>query len=111
MKLYIMFITVALKSSLDVAGLRVKLDDNFGGVGIPHEESIFTFGYKGRVYCKGSSIRICFGAWVQCIFPLLGVDDVKISSPDYKVCECNFVGDVLVSIQGNNGRRNQAPVD
>ena len=49
--------------------------------------------------------------WVQCIFPLLGVDDVKISSPDYKVCECNFVGDVLVSIQGNNGRRNQAPVD
>ena len=42
---------------------------------------------------------------------MLGVYDVKFSSPDDKVCECNFVGNVLVLIPGNNGSRNQAPVD
>ena len=42
---------------------------------------------------------------------MLGVDGVKFSSPYDKVCEWNFVGDVLVIIPGNNGSRTQAPGD
>ena len=36
-------------------------------------------------------------------FSLLGVDDVKLSSPDDKISEWNCVGYVLVLVTGNNG--------
>ena len=50
---------------LDATGLRVKVDNNFGGIGIYHEEYIRIFREKGRVYGRGTRTRICVGAWVR----------------------------------------------
>ena len=44
-------------------------------------------------------------------FSLLGVEDTMFSSSDDKVCEWNFVGDVLVLIPVNNVSCNQVPVE
>ena len=56
-------------------------------------------------------MRICVCAWVQCIFTLLGVDDIHFVSLNDNVCKWNWVVDVLVLIPGNNGSCTQAPVD
>ena len=42
---------------------------------------------------------------------MLGVDDVKFSSPYEKVCECNFVVDFIIVVPVNNRRRDKVPVD
>ena len=56
-------------------------------------------------------MSICVGAWVQWIFPLLGVDDVNFASPYDKVREWNFLGDIFVLIPDNNGICTQVPID
>ena len=43
--------------------------------------------------------------------PLLGFDDANFASPDEKSYECNYVGDVIVFVTGNNRRCTKAPVD
>ena len=47
----------------------------------------------------------------QMNFSLLVVDDIKLSSPDDKICEWNCVGDVIVLIPGNKYRCTQTHVD
>ena len=42
---------------------------------------------------------------------MLGVDDVKFLSPNYKVYECNDVRDVLVVVSSNNRIYDKALVD
>ena len=42
---------------------------------------------------------------------MLVVDDVNYESPDDKVCEWNFVEDVLVLLPGNNRICTKAPAD
>ena len=61
--------------------LRLKLDDELGGIGISYEESICTWRKKGRVYDRSTGTRICVGEWVQFLFSLLGVDDLKFTPP------------------------------
>ena len=56
----------------------------------------------------GTSIYV--GAWVQCLFPLLVVDDVKCSFPDDNVCEFNCVGDVIVLVTGKNESCNKSSI-
>ena len=53
-------------------------------------------------------MRICVDAWVQCLFPLIVIDDVNFASPDNKVCGWNCLGFVLLLITGNNGSFTQA---
>ena len=66
---------------------------------------------KGRVYFRGAGTKICVGAWVQWILPLLGVDGEHFESPDDMVCEWNCVGDVFVIVPGNNGSCTKALID
>ena len=54
-----------MKISLDATDLRVKVDNNFGGIGISHKESIYNFRDKGRFYDRRTGTRICVGARVQ----------------------------------------------
>ena len=54
---------------------------------------------------------ICVDVWVQLLLPLLGVDVVKFSLADDKVCEWNVVGDVLVFVPSNNWIYTKGPVD
>ena len=42
---------------------------------------------------------------------MLGVDDVNFASPDDKVCESNFVVDVIVIVPVKNGSYTKATVD
>ena len=56
-------------------------------------------------------MRICLGAWHQCPFQFLGVDDIKFSPPYDKVCEWNCVGYVLVFVPRINGKSTRVPVD
>ena len=65
------FINVEMKSSLDAAGLRVKIDHYRGGIGISHEESICNWRYNLWVYCMMTGARICVGMWFQYLFPCL----------------------------------------
>ena len=74
-------INVEMKSSLDVNCIRVKVDNDFCEILISHRESIFTFRDKGRVYVMVEGTRIYVGTWLQCPFPLLGVDDVIFCTP------------------------------
>ena len=53
-------------------------------------------------------MRICVGAWVQCILPYIVFDDANFLPLYDKVCEWNGVGDVLVFVPR---RRTKAPVD
>ena len=62
---YIIFINVTMESYLDVKGLRVKVDYNFGTIVISNERPICTLRNKVRVYVRGSCMRIFVGAWVQ----------------------------------------------
>ena len=55
-------------------------------------------------------MRICVGAWVQCLLTLLVFDGVNFAPPYDKVCEWNGVRDVLVFVQRNNGIFIKAPV-
>ena len=50
-----------MKSSLDVTGLKVKVDNNFGGILISQEEYICIMRDMGRVYGKGKGTRIFVG--------------------------------------------------
>ena len=54
-----------MKSSLDVAGFRVKVCNDLGGIGISYEESICAWRYKERVYGSRAGARICADAWFQ----------------------------------------------
>ena len=94
-----------------MTGVRVKVDNDLGGIGIYHKEYICTQRQKVRLYIRGVVTRICVGTWVQLNFTLLGVDDVKFLSPNYKVYECNDVRDVLVVVSSNNRIYNKALVD
>ena len=69
-----------MPSSLYAMGIRVKVDSEFGGIGISHEESICTLRYNRRVYGRGTGTSICVGAGFQCIFYLIRVDDVNFAS-------------------------------
>ena len=60
-----------MKSSLDVAGFRVKVCNDLGGIGISYEEFICAWRYKGRVYGSRAGARICVDAWFQLSFPCL----------------------------------------
>ena len=71
-----------MKSSLDVAGFRVKVCNDLGGIGISYEEAICAWRYKGRVHGRRTGARIYNVVWVQCLFALLGIDDVDFS-PQY----------------------------
>ena len=51
-----------MKISIDATGLRVKVENGFGIIGISHKESICTWREKGRVYGRGTGMRICVGA-------------------------------------------------
>ena len=66
---------------------------------------------KGRIYVRGIVTRIRAGACVQCISPFIVVDDVKFSSANDKVCECNCVGYFIFPLPDNKGVFAQAPVD
>ena len=46
---------------------------------------------------------ICVGVWVQYLFLLLGVDNVKFSPPYDKVCKLNGVGYVLMFLPRKMG--------
>ena len=98
MQFKIMFIDVAMKIFLHAMGIRVKVYNNFGAVGISRVESIFILKVTVRVYSRGEGTSICVVVCVQCHFPLLGFVDVIFSSQDDKVCEWNCVVDVLVLI-------------
>ena len=52
---------VAMKSYLDARSFRVKVDNDLGGTGIYHEESICTCKEKRRFYGWGTVMRICVG--------------------------------------------------
>ena len=63
-----------MKSSLYTKSIRVKVDNDFGGIEISHEESICILRDNGRVYFRGTGTRIYVGVWVQRCLPLFGVD-------------------------------------
>ena len=70
-----------MKSSLDETGIRVKVDNDSGGIGISYEESICTLRYNGRVHGRGTGMRIFVVAWFQLFFPLLAFDNVNFAFP------------------------------
>ena len=49
--------------------IRVIVDNDFGGIGISHEESICTFREKGRVYGRVTGTRICDGEGYNAFSP------------------------------------------
>ena len=51
--------------SFDATGIRFKLDNDLGGIGIFHEESICTKRDMGRVYGRATGTWVCVGAWVE----------------------------------------------
>ena len=65
---------------------------------------------EGRVSGRGKYKGILVGAWVQCLYHFLGVDDINFESPDDNICEWNCVGDVIMIILGNTRIYTQAPV-
>ena len=69
---------------LDVDGLGVKLDHDRSGIVITHKEAIYTWMLKARVYDSITDTGIFVGAWLQCLFVLLRVDDVNSAPPDDK---------------------------
>ena len=83
-----------MKRFLDTMGIRVKVNNNFGGIVIFHEEYICNLRDTWRVYDRGTYTRICIGAWAQQLSPLIGVNYVNFESPDENVYEWNFVEDV-----------------
>ena len=64
-----------------------------------------------RVYGRGADTRICFGEWVQVIFPLLGLDDVKFALRDDNVYEWNGVVDIILFVPIKNGSCTKAHVE
>ena len=74
MQFNIILNNVAIKTFLDTACLSVKVNNDFGGIVISHEEAICSWIYKGEVYRRRKGARIYVGAWAQCFFPSLGVD-------------------------------------
>ena len=59
----------------------------------------------------GAGTRICVGAWVQWLSPLLVVDNIKFAPPDEEFCGWNGVGYVIVFVSRNNGICTKAPFD
>ena len=55
-------------------------------------------------------MRICVGVWVQYLFLLPVVYDVKFSPPDDKVCKRNGLGYVIIFVPRKNGSCTKAPV-
>ena len=92
-----------MKSSLDESGFRVKVESDLGRILIYHEEDIYTQREKGIVYGRRSGARIYVGAWFQCLFDLLVVDDTNFAPLDDKVCKGDDVRDVLVLVPSNKG--------
>ena len=59
-------------------GLKVKPELYIGGVGILHEVYLRTLRDRVRVYGMRKGPRICVGAWVQCFFTFIVVDDAHL---------------------------------
>ena len=63
------------------------------------------------MYIRRSVASICAGEWVQCLFYLLGFDDINFAPTDDRVCKLYGARDVLVLVPGNNGGCTKVPVD
>ena len=56
-------------------------------------------------------MRVCVGAWLKCLFALLGVDNVNMAPPDGKFFKWSGVRDVLVLVPSNQRGYTKMPVD
>ena len=61
MYLDVIFVNVAVKVPFHVASFRVKLYDDLGGSGVPHEETVNTGREKVRVNGRRSGVQVDAG--------------------------------------------------
>ena len=98
-----MFVNVTVEGSLDSAGSWIKVEDDFGAVGIAHEEAICISWEGVWEICNGGFARVFRSSRVEGLLGLFGIDDVDFSAPDDKFVEINLVVDAFVLVPGDDG--------